>query len=116
MGFIIKNNITYGGGGNSGVELTQEEYNALSEEDKLDGTIYYITDGEPSIFLELDTTLTKEGKAPDSKVVGDKINILSNSINGLTFLPLSESEYNALETKDDNTVYLVYEDPEEASE
>ena len=29
----------------AGVELTQAEYNALSEEEKMNGTVYYITDG-----------------------------------------------------------------------
>ncbi len=45
MGTIIKNNIIYGGGGNSKMcELTQAEYDALTTQEKNNGTVYYITD------------------------------------------------------------------------
>ena len=52
MGTIYKNNILYSGGGGDGgdnsLELTVDEYNALSEEEKTNGTTYYITDGVAS--------------------------------------------------------------------
>ena len=32
--------------GGSGVELTQAEYDALTPEQKLDGTVYFVTDGQ----------------------------------------------------------------------
>lgn len=34
-------------------ELTLAEYNALTEEEKMDGTTYYITDADPSSFIQL---------------------------------------------------------------
>lgn len=72
MGKIVKTGVEYAGGGRGGqtysagqgikissnnvisienptakqVELTQAEYDALTEEQKTDGTIYFITDGE----------------------------------------------------------------------
>lgn len=52
------------GGGTVGVELTQAEYDALSEEEKLNGTVYFITDGHGgggggSAELENPMTATK---------------------------------------------------------
>jgi len=44
MGLIIKNGIRYFG--DNSVELTQAQYDALSQEEKLNGTTYYITDGQ----------------------------------------------------------------------
>jgi hypothetical protein len=80
MGKYIKNGISYSGGSSGNVTTTT------------------------------DTTLTQLGVPADSKTVGDKINALYNNINNLTFLPISYSEYNALADKDDNTLYLVYDD------
>ena len=45
MGVIIKNGIQYSGGNNS-VVLTQAEYDALSEAEKKNGKIYFISDGK----------------------------------------------------------------------
>lgn len=48
MGNIMRNGISYtgsgGGGGDSGMELTYDEYLALSEEEKTNGTTYYVKD------------------------------------------------------------------------
>lgn len=44
MGTIYKNSILYGGGSDEHVELTQVEYDALSESEKKNGKVYFITD------------------------------------------------------------------------
>lgn len=44
MGLIIKNGIKYVG--DNSVELTQAQYDALPQAEKLNGTTYYITDGQ----------------------------------------------------------------------
>lgn len=49
MGIIYKNSVQYSGmiaekGGSDDRELTQAEYDALSEAEKMNGTTYYITD------------------------------------------------------------------------
>ena len=54
MGVIIRDGVIYSGGGNSadvdpGITLTQAEYDALPEEERLNG-LYYITDGNSSIM------------------------------------------------------------------
>lgn len=51
MGIIYKNSVQYSGmiaekGGSDDRELTQAEYDALSEEEKMNGTTYYITDAD----------------------------------------------------------------------
>lgn len=45
MGILYLNSIPYTGGAINYVELTQAQYNALPQSKKLDGTIYFITDG-----------------------------------------------------------------------
>lgn len=56
-----------GGSGDPGIELTQAEYDALPEEEKLNGTVYYITDGQgggggsASLTSALDATKTVGG-------------------------------------------------------
>lgn len=44
MGLIIKNGVRYFG--DNSVELTQAQYDDLSQAEKLNGTTYYITDGQ----------------------------------------------------------------------
>lgn len=47
MALYINGNKTGGGGGNSNMrELTQSEYDSLTTEEKNNGTVYYITDGD----------------------------------------------------------------------
>ena len=74
---IMKSGIEYsGGGGDNSRTLTYEQYEALTESEKTNGTTYYITDANPvsaGSSVEIDTTLTVEGKAADAKAVGDAI-------------------------------------------
>ena len=49
MGTIYRNGTAFiGSGGAGGVELTQAEYDALPETEKMNGSIYFISDGETS--------------------------------------------------------------------
>jgi len=49
MGTIYRNGTAFiGSGGAGGVELTQAEYDALPETEKMNGSIYFISDGEAS--------------------------------------------------------------------
>ena len=59
MGKIVKNKIEYGGassGDTNSVELTQAQYNALTTEEKNNGTVYYITDGQTDGYHHYMTT------------------------------------------------------------
>ena len=44
-----------GGGGGEHVELTQAEYDALTPEEKMDGTVYFVTDGDPEYLIVNDS-------------------------------------------------------------
>lgn len=45
MGMIILDGVEYGGGGgDTSEEMTLAQYNALTQEQKTDGTVRYITD------------------------------------------------------------------------
>ena len=49
MGTIYRNGTAFiGSGGAGGVELTQAEYDALPTTEKMNGSIYFISDGEAS--------------------------------------------------------------------
>ena len=49
MGTLYRNGIPYvGSGGAGGVEVTQAEYDALPTSEKMNGSIYFITDGSVS--------------------------------------------------------------------
>ena len=49
MGTLYRNGVPYiGSGGAGGVEVTQAEYDSLPESEKLNGSIYFITDGSVS--------------------------------------------------------------------
>lgn len=51
MGMIYKKGVPYSGGigGDNSITLTQAEYDALSKEEKNNGTVYYVTDGAPQL-------------------------------------------------------------------
>ena len=67
------------------VELTQSEYDALSDEEKNNGTTYYIKDGVSgsgflSIVNTIDSTATNE-QVPSAKAVYDSLNSVSENLN-----------------------------------
>jgi hypothetical protein len=99
MGMIYYNGLPYCGGGSSSPsaekELTYAEYLALTEEEKNNGTTYYITDaGSTSVqpSIEVDTTLSVEGAAADAKAVGDAIAELRALINSINIQYLNTGE------------------------
>ena len=70
------------------IELTQEEYDALEE--KENGVIYIITDGEE---VNLNDFATKE-----------EVNTIESKIPNILYV--TQSEYDSL-TKDENTLYII---------
>ncbi len=97
--------------------LTQAEYDALPEEEKLNGTIYYITDGNNEIpdatdtergLVIVDAELSEESENPvQNKVVSQAL----KDLEGVTGTEISQAEYDALpeEKKMNGTVYYIYD-------
>lgn len=87
--------------GASVVTMTTAEYEAMGEDESNANTLYVLTDSEESGgSIEVDPTLSVEGKAADAKAVGDALatmNYISASDDGtgiITFAasPLTSSE------------------------
>ena len=89
MGTIYRNGVPFvGSGGAGGVEMTQAEYELLPESEKMNGAIYFITDGDVSYpsasQMRYDNT---ESQIPSTTVQGaiDENRIEINSLKaGLT--------------------------------
>lgn len=90
MGTLYRNGIPYvGSGGAGGVEVTQAEYDALPTSEKMNGSIYFITDGSVSYptasQMRYDNT---ESGIPSTSVQGaiDELKIDVDDLNnGLTY-------------------------------
>ena len=85
MGTIYRNGVPFvGSGGAGGVEMTQAEYDLLPESEKMNGAIYFITDGDVSYpsasQMRYDNT---ESQIPSTTVQGaiDENRIEINAIN-----------------------------------
>ena len=73
MGVIFRNDIPYGrsNGGDNSKELTYEEYLALSEEEKKNGTTYYVPDAKSTnISTILNTKEEIEANTEENKIAG----------------------------------------------
>lgn len=100
--------VTYdiGGSGSSGnnvVEVTQEQYDALVSAGTVDLTAFYIiTDAESADMSEVVARL-----GVDEEVTAAGLNALNDKFGGLKLVKLSQADYTALTTKDENTVYFI---------
>lgn len=82
------------------IELTQAQYNALVTKDP--DVLYVITDAAPAEVI-ISTTITSSstnGEAASAKAVYD-------FVGGLKMVKMTSADYQALATKDANTVYFV---------
>ena len=108
--------------------LTQEEYNELSEEEQnLDNIVYNITDIEDQYALKEEVTQELSTKADKSELFSGSYNDLTNkpeipSVEGLAsetyvnnklanlqLLQITQEDYDALATRDPNTLYIIVE-------
>lgn len=71
----------------------------------VDGKAISATGGGSTV--ELDTTLTQSGKAADAKAVGDALAERVCGIGISKIMRITQSEYDALETKDETTLYII---------
>lgn len=109
-GIIIRNGILYSGGGSGGtgleiIEITQEEYDALPEEEKnRDDVIYDIIDGDyeltaKDMFFDYSgTNLTKDNAEDAIKEINDKVTTLNNTMPKLENVDVT-SDYGTISVK-----------------
>ena len=58
-----------------------------------------------------DPTLSNLGRSAEAKVTGDKLTKLENQMNDYTIAKaMSEEDYLNLASKDNNTIYILYEE------
>lgn len=82
-------------------KLTQAEYDSLNTSQKNNGTIYYIEDGDNSMKVassSLDGLMSAEDKK--------KLDGITSGAN-TKFISLSQSQYNALSTIENNVIYFI---------
>ena len=110
MGTIYRNGVPFvGSGGAGGVEMTQAEYDLLPTSEKMNGAIYFITDGDVSYpsasQMRYDNT---ESQIPATTVQGaiDENRIEINTLNtGLSQLIKFKTIANAI--CDVNGLYFI---------
>ena len=94
-----------------GIEITQSDYDKLSEEEKNNG-VYWVTDGNGGGGGgSIDPTLSIEGMAADAKAVGDtKISytdVVDNLTSTSTNLPLSANQGKVLDANVKKCLQIV---------
>lgn len=55
----------------------------------------------------VDATLTQAGQAADAKATGDEIDEIKDALDGLSFVRLTQEEYDLMASHDANTLYII---------
>lgn len=113
MGIIMSNGIVYGGSGGGGsasiIELTKNEYDALSAETKNNGNLYYITDATEDYAKALEIQYDNQISKLSAVTVQDAIDEVSSFGSSKT---MTKAEYDKLseEEKNNGTTYYITDD------
>lgn len=105
------NELKEGGGGNADkVELTQAEYDELSEEEKHNGKLYFITDGQAGGGASIDDNIISTDTTWSSEKINDELVERDNSItdrNNALFhsATLENTDLDTLRTSDKFGIY-----------
>ena len=116
-------NITIQGGG-GGMSADMEQLIATSLVDlndrKIDASEVnanyqkkgdYATKSEVALKANASDVMTLEKATQNELITASALNNLNNKFGGLKLVKITESEYAALSTKDENTLYIVVADP-----
>ena len=82
------------------VELTQAQYNALTVKDP--NTFYIITDATAGDLTAIENRLSE-----DEEVTAAGLNAVNEKFDGLKLKKLTQAEYDNIQTKDQNTLYII---------
>ena len=71
----------------------------------------YATKSELATKANASDVMTLEKATQNELITASALNNLNNKFGGLKLVKITESEYAALSTKDENTLYIVVADP-----
>lgn len=123
QGITIENNVISATGGGGGMDDNTQQLIATSLVDlndrKADITSLskYQPKGDYATKSQLDAkanasdVMTLAKSEENEKITASALNNLNNKFGGMTLVKITESEYTALTTKDENTLYIVVADP-----
>lgn len=123
QGITIENNVISATGGGGGMDDNTQQLIATSLVDlndrKADKTSLskYQQKGDYATKSQLDAkanasdVMTLAKSEENEKITASALNNLNNKFGGMTLVKITESEYTALTTKDENTLYIVVADP-----
>lgn len=100
------------------VELTQAQYDALSVKDP--NTFYIITDAEAGDLTAIENRLSEDEEvtaaalnnindrlSEDEEVTAAGLNAVNDKFDGLKLKKISQTDYDNLQVKDQNTLYII---------
>jgi len=122
-GIDITDNVISATGGGGGMDDNTQQLIATSLVDlndrKADKSLLgdyqkkgdYATKSELATKANASDVMTLEKSTNNELVTASALNSLNNKFGGLSLVKMSESEYSALTTKDENVLYIVVADP-----
>lgn len=93
MGKIVRQRVVFSGGGSSdpGVWISQAEYDALSEEEQMSGTTYYVYDADSDLDVDAsDIPFTSENY--EATNVGDALEEVNESLKPYSILDFTAGD------------------------
>ena len=102
------------------VELTQAQYDALPASAKTSNTLFVITDATAGDLTAIENRLSEDEEvtaaglnalndrlSEDEEVTAAGLNAVNDKFDGLKLMKISQTDYENLQVKDQNTLYII---------
>ena len=102
------------------VELTQAQYDALPATAKTSNTLFVITDATAGDLTAIENRLSEDEEvtaaglnalndrlSEDEEVTAAGLNAVNDKFDGLKLMKISQTDYENLQVKDQNTLYII---------
>ena len=102
------------------VELTQAEYDALPASAKTSNSLFVITDATAGDLTAIENRLSEDEEvtaaalnklndrlSEDEEVTAAGLNAVNDKFDGLKLMKISQTDYENLQVKDQNTLYII---------